>query len=135
MQAQGFALFDLVAQPDGKLYSASLIVLRPPRGQARLPSHVLSKGDNVLVSTGKPTEDATNGVIVEVGAQWVRVAVSKFESGDIVGMGFRLDLAANTIAYDRATQAIRAFARTPDAATPSHLLWRCAANTQSSGML
>ena len=126
LQAQGCALFDLTAQPDGKLYSASLLVLRPRRGQTRLSPHILSKGDNVLISTGRPAEDATNGVVAEVGASWIRVVVSKFDAGAILGPGFRLDLAANTVAYDRVTLAIKAFSNAPDADLPAHNLWRCA---------
>lgn len=130
MQAQGLALLDLTAVPDGALYTRSVVRFTPRRTGRPLSSHAFTRGDNVLVSTGEPTQDAIGGVVVDVAARWVRVSMPQAAAAAqlVAGACYRLDLAANVVAFERARDAIEAFAELPPSEDPSQPLRRCGAS-------
>jgi AAA domain len=80
----------------------------------------------VLISTGHPLKDAASGVIVDVAATWLRVATAPGVAKQLHGGGFRIDLAANAISYERATAAINTFQLLPSASAATYHLHRCA---------
>jgi hypothetical protein len=124
LQKQGFALLNLVAKPDGMLYTNTVARLSSLR-YLPLPQHSISRGDHVLLSTGTPTQDCSSAIVVDVAARWIRVALSNAEAGDVMGPGFRLDLAADMVALERTTHAIETFQTIPPNDDPSQRLRRC----------
>lgn len=123
VQNEGWALFDLEAQPDGALYKHSVVRLsvRAPL----LPFHNFSQGDIVLVSQGNPQEDGLEGVIVDMAARWLRVALPARSAAEVEGAGWRIDTFANPVAYERQRAAIAQFQMLPPQTEPEGPLRRC----------
>lgn len=125
MQEQGLALLGLTARPDGALYSDRVIRLSAAGRAQRLPAHLFSRGDTVLLSTGDPTQDATSAVVVQLAASWIRVSIGAAAAHQFAGRGFRVDLAANTVAFERTQRALDSFQVVPAVGDASGALTRC----------
>lgn len=125
MQAQGVALLDLKGAQDGQLYAGKVVRLSLP-GRRALPSHALATGESVTVSRGDPADrGACSGIVVDVAATWLRVATTPAMAAKLSGPGLRVDLAANSIAFERACAAIDAFQDMPHNEEPTAGLRRC----------
>ena len=61
---------------------------------APLPKHALGPADIVLISRGRPDESALEGVVLDVGKTWLRVALPEALAGGVTGPGFRHATAA-----------------------------------------
>lgn len=123
-QAQGVALLGLRGAQDGQLYAGQVVRLSLPRRRA-LPTHALVSGENVVVSRGDPSDSrAYGGVVVDVAATWLRVATTPAMAAKMSGPGLRVDLAANSVAYERACAAIDAFQDIPANEEPASGLRR-----------
>lgn len=122
VQNEGWALFDLEAALDGALYKHSVVRLsvRAPA----LPFHNFSQGDIVLVSDGNPRDDAYEGVIVDVAARWLRIALPARVAPEVQGTGWRVDTFANPVAYERQRAALAEFQMLPPQVEPQSSLRR-----------
>jgi hypothetical protein len=127
LQNQGWALLDLEAGASGALYN-DVVVRFTRRDAAPLPPHNLTRGDMVLISrANRPRDDAREGIIADVSGRALCIALPVADAASLSGQGFRLDMYASTVTYERATTALEAFQMPITPSDPSHGLRRCAA--------
>ncbi|GAX73483.1 hypothetical protein CEUSTIGMA_g935.t1 [Chlamydomonas eustigma] len=115
LEAEGYALFGLTAAEDGSLYRDTIVKMYVP--SSPLPYHSLSRGDVVLVTAGDGGRSSPGGdnsieaLVLDFSSRWIRVAVPSDRGKDIRGAGWRVDLYANSISYERARQAVERFSQ------------------------
>ncbi|GFH12577.1 uncharacterized protein HaLaN_08290, partial [Haematococcus lacustris] len=118
--SEGLALFQLTAAADSQLFQDSVVKMYVP-GRP-LPYHQLGQGDVILISrdlgprhSRSPIDDdsAYEAVLLDYSSRWLRVAVPAAVGPILRGPGWRLDLYANTVAYERSLEAVEGFARGP----------------------
>ncbi|KAK9866541.1 hypothetical protein WJX84_006717 [Apatococcus fuscideae] len=124
LQDEGLALFDLKAEPAGALFSDRIFRFAMQRRGEPMPEHALSQGDIVLLSQARPGESSLEGVVMDSGAKWLRVAVSASTAPHIHGAPWRLDLYADTISHERCRQALQAFSQPQPDVSPGQMQLR-----------
>ncbi|KAG1672361.1 hypothetical protein FOA52_010979 [Chlamydomonas sp. UWO 241] len=105
LEAEGMALFGLTGAEDGSLFRSAIVRLYIP-GLA-LPYHNLSKGDVLLLTQGDtPGDDSLEALLLDYSTKWLRVALPADKGPSVRGTGWRLDLFANTVSFERARNAV-----------------------------
>ena len=105
LEANGIALFGLVAKTDGWLFGQRIIKLRPKSGGS-FGSHRFRQGDIVMLSRSNPLKEKPIEAIVSDRSRGViRVVLPEAPSG-IRGGTWRMDRGANRVAFDRMRDAL-----------------------------
>ncbi|GAQ80606.1 RNA helicase nonsense mRNA reducing factor [Klebsormidium nitens] len=133
---QGYALFGLVAKPDGYLFRERIFRFANPVGDGLLPSqHQFTQGDIARISVGGPSifedGDAIEGVVLERARRYLRLVLPVRTASELdLTKQYRLDLSANQVAYERAVAALEAFASSSGDPVP---LTRVARDSKANG--
>tara|TARA_Y100000768_G_scaffold104740_1_gene76752 strand:- start:2426 stop:4354 length:1929 start_codon:yes stop_codon:yes gene_type:complete len=105
LEANGIALFGLVAKTDGWLFGQRIIKLRPKSGGS-FGSHRFRQGDIVMLSRSNPLKEKPIEAIVSDRSRGViRVVLPEAPSG-LRGGTWRMDRGANRVAFDRMRDAL-----------------------------
>ena len=105
LEANGIALFGLVAKTDGWLFGQRIIKLRPKSGGS-FGSHRFRQGDIVMLSRSNPLKEKPIEAIVSDRSRGViRVVLPEVPSG-LRGGTWRMDRGANRVAFDRMRDAL-----------------------------
>ena len=105
LQANGIALFDLIAKPDGWLFGQRVIRLRNGAG-GRFGTHRFRQGDIVMLSRNNPlTEKAIEAIVSYRSKSAIRIVLPEAPQGLRKGR-WRMDRGANRIAFDRMRDAL-----------------------------
>ncbi len=105
LEANGVALFGLVAKTDGWLFGQRIIKLRPKSGGS-FGSHRFRQGDIVMLSRSNPLKEKPIEAIVSDRSRGViRVVLPEVPSG-LRGGTWRMDRGANRVAFDRMRDAL-----------------------------
>jgi len=105
LEANGIALFGLVAKTDGWLFGQRIIKLRPKSGGS-FGSHRFRQGDIVMLSRSNPLKERPIEAIVSDRSRGViRVVLPEAPSG-LRGGTWRMDRGANRVAFDRMRDAL-----------------------------
>ena len=105
LQANGIALFDLIAKPDGWLFGQRVIRLRNGAGR-RFGTHRFRQGDIVMLSRNNPlTEKAIEAIVSYRSKNAIRIVLPEAPQGLRKGR-WRMDRGANRISFDRMRDAL-----------------------------
>ncbi|MDP6662097.1 MAG: AAA domain-containing protein [Candidatus Thalassarchaeaceae archaeon] len=105
LQANGIALFDLIAKPDGWLFGQRVVRLRNSTG-VRFGTHRFRQGDIVMLSRNSPlTEKPIEAIVSERSKNAIRIVLPEAPQGLRRGR-WRMDRGANRIAFDRMRDAL-----------------------------
>ncbi|MEC8873888.1 MAG: AAA domain-containing protein [Candidatus Thermoplasmatota archaeon] len=105
LQANGIALFGLIAKPDGWLFGQRVVKLRNGN-EGGFGSHRFRQGDIVMLSRSNPlTEKPIEAIVGNSGRNSIRIVLSEEPSGLRKGK-WRMDRGANRIAFDRMRDAL-----------------------------
>ena len=105
LAAHGLALFDLRARPDGWLFGQRIVKLELD-GRGDLGQHRFRQGDIVMLSRGDPIGEKTIEAIVSNRSRnRIRIVLPELPSGVRSGY-WRMDRAANKVAFDRMRDAL-----------------------------
>ena len=105
LEANGIALFGLVAKTDGWLFGQRIIKLRPKSGGS-FGSHRFRQGDIVMLSRSNPLKEKPIEAIVSDRSRGViRVVLPEAPLG-LRGGTWRMDRGANRVAFDRMRDAL-----------------------------
>lgn len=105
LQANGIALFDLIAKPDGWLFGQRVIRLRNGAG-GRFGTHRFRQGDIVMLSRNNPlTEKAIEAIVSYRSKSAIRIVLPEAPQGLRKGR-WRMDRGANRISFDRMRDAL-----------------------------
>jgi len=105
LQANGIALFGLIAKPDGWLFGQRVVKLRNSSGGA-FGSHRFRQGDIVMLSRSNPlTEKPIEAIVSNRGRGSIRIVMPEAPQGLRQGT-WRMDRGANRISFDRMRDAL-----------------------------
>ena len=105
LEANGVALFGLVAKTDGWLFGQRIVKLRPKSGGS-FGSHRFRQGDIVMLSRSNPLKEKPIEAIVSDRSRGaIRVVLPEAPSG-LRGGTWRMDRGANRVAFDRMRDAL-----------------------------
>ena len=105
LAAHGLALFDLRARPDGWLFGQRIIKLELD-GRADMGQHRFRQGDIVMLSRGDPIGEKTiEAIVSDRSRNRIRIVLPELPSGIRSGY-WRIDRAANKVAFDRMRDAL-----------------------------
>ena len=105
LAAHGLALFDLRARPDGWLFGQRIVKLELD-GRADMGQHRFRQGDIVMLSRGDPIgENTIEAIVSDRSRNRIRIVLPELPSGIRSGY-WRIDRAANKVAFDRMRDAL-----------------------------
>ena len=105
LAAHGLALFDLRARPDGWLFGQRIVKLELD-GRANMGQHRFRQGDIVMLSRGDPIgEKPIEAIVSDRSRNRIRIVLPELPSGVRSGY-WRIDRAANKVAFDRMRDAL-----------------------------
>ena len=105
LAAHGLALFDLRARPDGWLFGQRIVKLELD-GRADMGQHRFRQGDIVMLSRGDPIgEKPIEAIVSDRSRNRIRIVMPELPSGVRSGY-WRIDRAANKVAFDRMRDAL-----------------------------
>jgi len=105
LAAHGLALFDLRARPDGWLFGQRIVKLELD-GRADMGQHRFRQGDIVMLSRGDPIGEKTiEAIVSDRSRNRIRIVLPELPSGIRSGY-WRIDRAANKVAFDRMRDAL-----------------------------
>ena len=105
LAAHGLALFDLRARPDGWLFGQRIVKLELD-GRADMGQHRFRQGDIVMLSRGDPIgEKPIEAIVSDRSRNRIRIVLPELPSGVRSGY-WRIDRAANKVAFDRMRDAL-----------------------------
>ncbi len=105
LAAHGLALFDLRARPDGWLFGQRIVKLELD-GRADMGQHRFRQGDIVMLSRGDPIgEKPIEAIVSDRSRNKIRIVLPELPSGVRSGY-WRIDRAANKVAFDRMRDAL-----------------------------
>ncbi len=105
LTAHGLALFDLRARPDGWLFGQRIVKLELD-GRADMGQHRFRQGDIVMLSRGDPIgEKPIEAIVSDRSRNRIRIVLPELPSGVRSGY-WRIDRAANKVAFDRMRDAL-----------------------------
>ena len=105
LAAHGLALFDLRARPDGWLFGQRIVKLELD-GRADMGQHRFRQGDIVMLSRGDPIGEKTiEAIVSDRSRNRIRIVLPELPSGVRSGY-WRIDRAANKVAFDRMRDAL-----------------------------
>ena len=105
LAAHGLALFDLRARPDGWLFGQRIVKLELV-GRANMGQHRFRQGDIVMLSRGDPIgEKPIEAIVSDRSRNRIRIVLPELPSGVRSGY-WRIDRAANKVAFDRMRDAL-----------------------------
>ena len=105
LAAHGLALFDLRARPDGWLFGQRIVKLELD-GRADMGQHRFRQGDIVMLSRGDPIGEKTiEAIVSDRSRNRIRIVMPELPSGVRSGY-WRIDRAANKVAFDRMRDAL-----------------------------
>ena len=105
LAAHGLALFDLRARPDGWLFGQRIVKLELD-GRADMGQHRFRQGDIVMLSRGDPIGEKTiEAIVSDRSRNRIRIVLPELPSGLRSGY-WRIDRAANKVAFDRMRDAL-----------------------------
>ena len=105
LEANGIALFGLIAKTDGWLFGQQIIQLRQGGGKS-LGSHRFRQGDIVMLSRGSPlTEKPIEAIVSNRSRESIRIVLPEAPQGLRKGT-WRIDRGANRVAFDRMRDAL-----------------------------
>ena len=105
LAAHGLALFDLRARPDGWLFGQRIVKLELD-GRADMGQHRFRQGDIVMLSRGDPIGDKPiEAIVSDRSRNRIRIVMPELPSGVRSGY-WRIDRAANKVAFDRMRDAL-----------------------------
>ena len=105
LAAHGLALFDLKARPDGWLFGQRIVKLEL-NGRADMGQHRFRQGDIVMLSRGDPIgEKPIEAIVSDRTRNRIRIVLPELPSGLRSGF-WRIDRAANKVAFDRMRDAL-----------------------------
>ena len=105
LAAHGLALFDLRARPDGWLFGQRIVKLELD-GRADMGQHRFRQGDIVMLSRGDPIgEKPIEAIVSDRSRNRIRIVIPELPSGVRSGY-WRIDRAANKVAFDRMRDAL-----------------------------
>ena len=105
LAANGLALFDLRARPDGWLFGQRIVKLELD-GRRDMGQHRFRQGDIVMLSRGDPIGEKTiEAIVSDRSRNRIRIVLPELPSGVRSGH-WRLDRAANKVAFDRMRDAL-----------------------------
>ena len=105
LAAHGLALFDLKARPDGWLFGQRIVKLELD-GRADMGQHRFRQGDIVMLSRGDPIGEKTiEAIVSDRSRNRIRIVLPELPSGVRSGY-WRIDRAANKVAFDRMRDAL-----------------------------
>ena len=105
LAAHGVALFDLRARPDGWLFGQRIVKLELD-GRADMGQHRFRQGDIVMLSRGDPIgEKPIEAIVSDRSRNRIRIVLPELPSGVRSGY-WRIDRAANKVAFDRMRDAL-----------------------------
>ena len=105
LAAHGLALFDLRARPDGWLFGQRIVKLELD-GRRDLGQHRFRQGDIVMLSRGDPIgEKPIEAIVSDRSRNRIRIVMPELPSGVRSGY-WRIDRAANKVAFDRMRDAL-----------------------------
>ena len=105
LAAHGLALFDLRARPDGWLFGQRVVKLELDR-RANMGQHRFRQGDIVMLSRGDPIgERPIEAIVSDRSRNRIRIVLPELPSGVRSGY-WRIDRAANKVAFDRMRDAL-----------------------------
>ena len=105
LAAHGLALFDLRARPDGWLFGQRIVKLELD-GRGDLGQHRFRQGDIVMLSRGDPIgEKPIEAIVSDRSRNRIRIVLPELPSGIRSGY-WRIDRAANKVAFDRMRDAL-----------------------------
>ena len=105
LAAHGLALFDLRARPDGWLFGQRIVKLELD-GRTDMGQHRFRQGDIVMLSRGDPIgEKSIEAIVSDRSRNRIRIVLPELPSGVRSGH-WRIDRAANKVAFDRMRDAL-----------------------------
>ena len=105
LQANGIALFDLTAKPDGWLFGQRVVRLRNGTG-GKFGTHRFRQGDIVMLSRNSPlTEKPVEAIVSKRSKNAIRIVLPEAPQ-DLRKGKWRMDRGANRIAFDRMRDAL-----------------------------
>ncbi len=105
LAAHGLALFDLRARPDGWLFGQRIVKLELD-GRGDMGQHRFRQGDIVMLSRGDPIGEKTiEAIVSDRSRNRIRIVLPELPSGIRSGY-WRMDRAANKVAFDRMRDAL-----------------------------
>jgi len=105
LAAHGLALFDLRARPDGWLFGQRIVKLELD-GRVNMGQHRFRQGDIVMLSRGDPIgEKPIEAIVSDRSRNRIRIVLPELPSGVRSGY-WRIDRAANKVAFDRMRDAL-----------------------------
>ena len=105
LAAHGLALFDLRARPDGWLFGQRIVKLELD-GRADMGQPRFRQGDIVMLSRGDPIcEKPIEAIVSDRSRNRIRIVMPELPSGVRSGY-WRIDRAANKVAFDRMRDAL-----------------------------
>ena len=105
LAAHGLALFDLRARPDGWLFGQRIVKLELD-GRADMGQHRFRQGDIVMLSRGDPIgEKPIEAIVSDRSRNRIRIVLPELPIGVRSGY-WRIDRAANKVAFDRMRDAL-----------------------------
>jgi len=105
LQANGIALFGLLAKTDGWLFGQRIVKLRPSVG-TEFGSHRFRQGDIVMLSRNSPlAEKPIEAIVSDRSRGSIRIVIPEAPKGLRRGT-WRMDRGANRVAFDRMRDAL-----------------------------
>ncbi|MBD35865.1 MAG: hypothetical protein CL512_03775 [Actinobacteria bacterium] len=105
LASHGLALFDLRARPDGWLFGQRIVKLELEQ-RKNLGTHRFRQGDIVILSRGDPINEKTiEAIVSDRSRNRIRIVIPELPSGLRSGF-WRIDRAANKVAFDRMHDAL-----------------------------